>query len=174
MTQPSSPAPRKGQGSLEKPRRGRIKVDLWCEVTGSKSHASAHIRNLTLGGCRLLSPCTFPKGEVVDVTITLAAQEAELKVKAEIRWLGLNPDEGPFVLGCRFVHSEDTADRIERLLRNLVKKTPQASVKPARVRKPGSLDLVFASEGLDRLLRPGLSAPLPGSPAAPRGGSARS
>lgn len=174
MTQPSSPAPRKARASLEKPRRGRVKVDLWCEVTGSKSHASAHIRNLTLGGCRLLSPCAFPKGEIVEVTITLAAHEPELKMQAEIRWLGLNPDEGPFVVGCRFVHSEDTADRIERLLRKVMKKTPQAPVKSGGVRKPGSLDLVFASDGLDRLLRPGLSAPPPGSPAAPRGGSAHS
>ena len=174
MTQPSSPAPRKGRGSLEKPRRGRVKVDLWCEVTGSKSHASAHVRNLTLGGCQLLSPCAFPKGVLIEVTMTLTAHEPELKVQAEIRWLRLNPDEGPFVLGCRFVHDEDTTDRIERLLRSVMKKTPQTSVKAAGARKPGSLDLVFASEGLDRLLRPGLSAPLPGSPAAPRGGSARS
>jgi len=175
MTQPSAPTPRKGRGaSLEKPRRGRIKVDLWCEITGSKSHASAHVRNLTLGGCRLLSPCAFPKGETIEVSISLAAHEPDLKVRAEIRWLGLNPEEGPFVLGCRFVHTEDTADRIERVLRNVMKKTPQASIKAVAPRKPGSVDLVFASEGLDRLLRPGLSAPLPGSPGAPRGGSARS
>ncbi|HEV3028913.1 MAG TPA: PilZ domain-containing protein [Planctomycetota bacterium] len=159
---------------MEKPRRGRVKVDLWCEVTGSKSHASAHVRNLTLGGCRLLSPCAFPKGEVIDIMMTLAAHEPELKLKAEIRWLGLNPDEGPFVLGCRFVHTEDSADRIERLLRNVMKKSPQTPVHAVAHRKPGSLGLVFATEELDRLLRPGLSALPPGSPAAPLGGSARS
>ncbi|HVR86646.1 MAG TPA: PilZ domain-containing protein [Planctomycetota bacterium] len=174
MIEPSSPAPRKGRGSLEKPRRARVKVDLWCEVTGSRSHANAHIRNLTLGGCRLLSPCAFPKGEVIDVFISLASHEPELKMKAEIRWLGLNPDEGPFVLGCRFVHHEDSADRIERLLRDVMKKSPQTSVPAVAHRKPGSLGLVFATEELDRLLRPGLSAPLPGSPAAPLGRSARS
>lgn len=173
MTKSSTPVPRPGRGSLEKPRRGRVKVDFWCDVTGSKNQATAHIRNLTLGGCQLLSPCAFPKGELVDLAVTLAAQEPELKVQAEIRWLGLNPEEGPFVLGCRFVHTEDSADRIERLLRDVMKKTPQRSIKAA-ARKPGSLDLVFASEELDRLLRPGLSAPLPGSPAEPRGNSARS
>jgi hypothetical protein len=174
MTKSSTPAPRPGRSTLEKPRRARVKVDFWCDVSGSKNHATAHIRNLTLGGCQLLSPCAFPKGEVVGLAITLAAHEAELKVQAEIRWLALNPEEGPFVLGCRFVHTEDSADRIERLLRDVMKKTPQKSVQSAATRKPGSLDLVFASEELDRLLRPGLSAPLPGSPAAPRGNSARS
>jgi len=175
MTQPSAPTPRKSRGSrLEKPRRGRIKVDFWCDVTGSKSHASAHVRNLTLGGCRLLSPCAFPKGETIELSITLSSQEPDLKVQAEIRWLGLNPDEGPFVLGCRFIPNEDATDRIERVLRNVMKKSPQSSIKAVATRKPGSVDLVFASEGLDRLLRPGLSAPLPGSPGAPRGGSARS
>ena len=174
MTKASSPAPRPGRNTLEKARRARVKVDLWCEVEGSRSQASAHIRNLTLGGCKLLSPCTFPKGEVVDLTLSLAAHEPYLKIQAEIRWLGLNPEDGPFVLGCRFVHSEETADRIERLLRDVMKKTPQKSIKASALRKPGSLDLVFASEGLDRLLRPGLSALLPGSPAGPRGGSARS
>src|SRR5579862_7826507 len=174
MTQSSSPTPRNTRGSLEKPRRGRVQVDLWCEVTGSKSHASAHLRNLTLGGCQLLSPCTFPRGEIIDVTVALAAHEPELKLKAEIRWLGLNPDDGPFVLGCRFVHTEDTADRIEGLLRKVMRKSPASPVKALAPRKPGSLGLVFVSEELDRLLRPGLSAPLPGSPAGPRGGSARS
>jgi hypothetical protein len=173
MTKPSSPPPRKGRGSLEKPRRGRVKVDLWCEATGSKSHASAHVRNLTLGGCQLFSPCAFPKGELIDLSISLSAHEPELRLQAEIRWLGLNPDEGPFVLGCRFVHREDSADRIERLLRNVMKQSPQQSVLALSPRKPGGLNLVFSSEGLDRLLRPGLSAPLPGSPAGLRGGSAR-
>lgn len=174
MTQSSSPMPRPGRGSLEKPRRARVKVDFWCEVSGERNHATAHIRNLTLGGCRVISPCTFPKGEVVELSISLATHEPDLKVKAEIRWLALDPEEGPFVLGCRFVHTEDSADRIERLLRGVMKKSTPAAPQAATPRKPGSLGLVFASEGLDRLLRPGLSAPPPGSPGAPRGGSARS
>jgi len=172
MTQSSTPAPRPGRGSLEKPRRARIKVDLWSEVRGAKNQATAHMRNLTIGGCKLASPCTFPNGEIVDVTITTAAHEPDLKVQAEVRWLGLDPEEGPFVLGCRFVHTEDSADRIERLLRNVMKKAAAAAVRPAATQTTGGL--VFASEELDRLLRPGLSAPLPGSPEAPRWGSARS
>jgi hypothetical protein len=151
-----------------------VKVDLLCEVGGSKHQATAHVRNLNLGGCRILSPCAFPRGEVVELSISTLANDPDLRVSAEIRWLRLNPEEGPFEVGCRFVHSEESADRIERLLRTLMKKTPQTSAAPSATRKPGSMSLVFASEGLDRLLRPGLSAPLPGSPEAPRGGSARS
>jgi len=170
MTQPPTRAGR------EKPRRARIKTDFWCDVAGARNTAHVHVRNLTLDGCRLLSPCAFPKGEVVDLAMSTSENEPDLKVQAEIRWLGLNPDEGPFVLGCRFVHTETTADRVEKLLRSVLRKMPLTAVKAERgsPRKPGSLDLQFASEELDRLLRPGLSAPLPGSPGAPRGGSARS
>jgi hypothetical protein len=170
----STPPARPGRRSQEKARRARVKVDLWCDLTGSKGQAVGHVRNLNLGGCRVLSPCAFPKGETIELSITLAAHEPDLKVQAEIRWLGLNPDEGPFVLGCRVIPNEDATDRIERVLRSVMKKTPQSPVKAVAARKPGAVDLVFASEGLDRLLRPGLSAPLPGSPAAPRAGSARS
>jgi len=167
-------AVRPARTSQEKARRGRVKVDLWCEVEGSKGMAVGHVRNLTLGGCRVLSPSAFPKGEIVSVVLQTAPHDPELRLSAEIRWLGLNPEEGPFELGCRFVHKEESADRIEKLLRAVMKKMPQTSVKAAPLRKPGSLDLVFASEGIDRLLRPGLSAPLPGSPAAPRADSSRS
>ncbi|HLY09910.1 MAG TPA: PilZ domain-containing protein [Planctomycetota bacterium] len=175
MTKPSSQQrSRPGRGNLEKPRRARVKVDLWCEVGGSQNQATAHVRNLTVGGCRLLCPCAFPKGEIVAITLPSAPQEPEFRLEAEIRWLALNPDEGPFELGCRFRHSEASAGRVETLLRTLMKKMAPGPVPSVSPRKPGTLELVFASEGLDRLLRPGLSAPLPGSPEAPRGGSARS
>jgi len=173
-TSSASPA-RPGRRSQEKARRARVKVDLWCDLTGSKGQAVGHVRNLNLGGCRVLSPCAFPKGEVVRLVLQTTPSEPDLQLDAEIRWLGLNPEEGPFELGCRFVPQEEAIDRIERLLRAVIKKTPQApaaNAAPAMAAERGNL--VFASEGLDRLLRPGLSAPLPGSPAAPRAGSARS
>jgi hypothetical protein len=169
VDQSSAPA-RPGRRSQEKPRRARVKVDLWCDLTGSKGQAVGHVRNLNLGGCRVLSPCAFPKGEVVRLVLQTTPSEPDLQLDAEIRWLGLNPEEGPFELGCRFVPQEDAIDRIERLLRAVIRKTPQAPVGKTAERGI----LVFASEGLDRLLRPGLSAPLPGSPAAPRADSSRS
>jgi len=169
-----SPAVRPARTMQEKARRARVQVDLWCELEGPKGKALGHVRNLTLGGCRVLSPSAFRKGETVAILLQTSPHEPELRLPAEIRWLGLNPEEGPFELGCRFVHHEESADRIERLLRAVVKRPPQASVRPAATRKPGSLDLVFPSDGLDRLLRPGLSSPLPGSPAAPRADSSRS
>jgi hypothetical protein len=174
VDQSISPA-RPGRRSQEKARRARVKVDLWCDLSGSKGQAVGHVRNLNLGGCRVLSPCAFPKGEVVRLVLQTTPSEPDLHLDAEIRWLGLNPDEGPFELGCRFVPQEEAIDRIERLLRAVIKKTPQAPVgnaAPAMAAERGTL--VFASEGLDRLLRPGLSAPLPGSPAAPRAGFSRS
>jgi hypothetical protein len=174
VDQSTSPA-RPGRRSQEKARRARVKVDLWCDLSGSKGQAVGHVRNLNLGGCRVLSPCAFPKGEVVRLVLQTTPSEPDLQLDAEIRWLGLNPDEGPFELGCRFVPQEEAIDRIERLLRSVIRKTPQApmgTAAPAMAADRGTL--VFASEGLDRLLRPGLSAPLPGSPAAPRAGFSRS
>ncbi|HZE96695.1 MAG TPA: PilZ domain-containing protein [Planctomycetota bacterium] len=166
---------RPGRATLEKPRRARVKVDLTCEITGSKNHATAHVANLTIGGCRLLSPCAFPKGETVRLALSTSDHEPELKIPAEIRWLALNPEEGPFEVGCRFVHSEDTADRVEKLLRNVIKRKPHVALAAeSDTRSRGKAKLVFATEGLDQLLRPGLSAPLRESPGAPRAGSGRS
>lgn len=147
----------------EKARRARFKTDFECDLSGRKNHATAHVRNLTIGGCRVLSPCAFPKGETVTLTLPSATHEPDFKVPAEVRWLALNPDEGPFEVGLRFIHTEETADRVERFLRTLMKVGTGSPVRAKKggseIRRPGQLDLVFASEGLDRLLRPGLSAP---------------
>jgi hypothetical protein len=162
----------------DKPRRARFKTDFECDIAGGKTHATGHVRNLTIGGCRVLSPCAFPRGVTVSLVLPTAPHEPEFRIPAEIRWLGLNPDEGPFELGLRFVHTEDTTDRVERYLRTLMKQGTMPVVRSKRgageSRRPGQLELVFASEGLDRILRPGLSAPLRGSPGAPRAGSGRS
>jgi len=121
MTQPPA------RSGREKPRRGRVKTDFWCDVSGSKNTAHVHVRNLTLDGCRLLSPCAFPKGDVVDLAIPVSEHEPDLKLQAQIRWLGLNPDEGPFVLGCRFIHSQESADRSKKLRRSGLKKAPKTA-----------------------------------------------
>ena len=175
------------RGRPQKPRKARIKVDLWCEILGNWDRAVGHIRNLTLGGCRILSPAAFPIRDTVSLVLAGNADGPDLHLKAELRWLALNPVEGPFELGCQFVHSGDSALRLERLLKGEIRKSqPPRQIErraPVYAKFAGGLDAVrtpvsptegelrkvYAAEGLDRLLcgepgrtvRPDPSAPLP-------------
>src|SRR6185503_11633840 len=149
-------------------RKARVKVDLWCEILGTKDRAVGHIRNLNVGGCRILSPSAFPVRQTVNLILAGSADGPDLHLKAELRWLGMNPTEGPFELGCRFVHSGDTERQVEGMLKGVLKSSPKkGDVRPApsyakfggpleAVRNPGAptsgdLRKVFAEEGLERL-----------------------
>jgi PilZ domain-containing protein len=174
------------QGRQLQARKARVKVDLWCEILGTKDRAVGHIRNLNVGGCRILSPAAFPVRQTVSIVLAGPATGPDLHLQAELRWLAMNPMEGPFELGCRFVHSGETARQVERMLQGVLKANPRTddNRRPPSyakfaggleaVRTPGAptagdLRRVFAAEGLDRLVRgepgrtvkPGPSAPLP-------------
>jgi hypothetical protein len=165
------------EGRPQKARKARVKVDLWCEIHGDKDRAVGHIRNLTIGGCRILSPSAFPIRETLSLVLAGPAAEPDLHLKAQLRWLALNPEEGPFELGCQFIHEGDSDRQIERMLKGVMKRngSPDGRRTPTyekfgggleAVRTPGSptareLRRVFAEEGLDRLTRPGPSAPRP-------------
>lgn len=165
------------QGRQHQARKARIKVDLWCEILGEKDRAVGHIRNLNVGGCRILSPAAFPVRQTVSLVLAGSADGPDLRLKAELRWLGMNPVEGPFELGCRFIHAGDSQRRVEGMLKGVLKaggasenrRTPSYSKFTGgleAVRTPGApttgdLRKAFAAEGLDRLLKPDPSAPLP-------------
>ena len=168
------------KGRPQKPRKTRVKVDLWCEILGVKDRAVGHIRNLTVGGCKVLSPSAFPIRDTISLVLAGDADGPDLRLKAQLRWLAINPVEGPFEFGCQFVHSDDTIQQVEQLLKAEIKKThPMAKkVEPRSpvftkfgggldaVRNPGAptageLRKVYAAEGLDRLLKPDPSSPLP-------------
>jgi hypothetical protein len=176
------------KGRPHKPRKTRVKVDLWCEILGAKDRAVGHIRNLTVGGCKVLSPSAFPVRDTISLVLPCDADGPDLHLKAQLRWLAINPDEGPFEIGFQFVHSGDTVDQVERLLKAELKKSPPAArkVEPRApvftkfaggldaVRNPGApttgdLRKVYATEGLDRLIcgepgraiKPDPSSPLP-------------
>jgi len=167
------------RGRQHQARKARVKVDLWCEILGNKDRAVGHIRNLNVGGCRILSPSAFPVKQTFSLILPRTVDGPDLHIKAELRWLGMNPSEGPFELGCRFVHSGGSEVEIEGMLKGVLKSAPKnAEVKSApsyskfgggleAVRNPGApttgdLRKVFAEEGLDRILKPDPSAPLPG------------
>lgn len=149
-------------------RKARVKVDLWCEILGARDRAVGHIRNLNVGGCRILSPSAFPVRQTVSLILAGSADGPDLHLQAELRWLGMNPMEGPFELGCRFVHSGDSERRVEGMLKGVLKASskPEVRTSPSyarfgggleAVRAPGAptsgdLRKVFATEGLDRLL----------------------
>src|SRR5262245_2203024 len=70
-------------------RKARIKVDLWCEILGPKDRAVGHIRNLNVGGCRILSAAAFPVRQTVSLILAGPAAGPDLHLKAELRWLGM-------------------------------------------------------------------------------------
>jgi len=167
------------RGRQQLARKARVKVDLWCEILGTRDRAVGHIRNLNVGGCRILSPSAFPVKQTFSLILPRSADGPDLHLKAELRWLAMNPSEGPFELGCRFVHSGESAREIEGMLKGVLKSAPRtADVRSApsyskfgggleTVRTPGAptsgdLRRVFAEEGLDRLTRRGPSSPLRG------------
>jgi len=149
-------------------RKARVKVDLWCEILGVKERAVGHIRNLNVGGCRILSPSAFPVRDTVSLVLAGPASGPDLTIKAQLRWLGLNPSEGPFELGVQFVHSGESAQQIERVLRLEMRRAPAVEDRRTKVavftkdvetiRKPGAPNEVdvrraVAAEGLDRITR---------------------
>lgn len=171
---PRNPASYRGRS--EKGRRARIKVDLWCEILGTREKAVGHIRNLNLGGCKVLSPSAFPVKETVSLVLAGPASQPDLHLKAELRWLALNPLEGPFELGMQFVHSDDSASRLEGMLKGEIKRAPPppavAAAPAASFSKFGStvgapgqpagdLRKALAEVGLERLINPDPSAPRP-------------
>jgi hypothetical protein len=157
------------RGRAQQARKARIKVDLWCEILGRKDRAVGHIRNLNLGGCRILSPSAFPIREEVSVVLAGPSNGPDLHLKAKLRWLGLNPHEGPFELGVQFVHSGDSARQVEGMLKGVMAKSRVEVERRAptyakfaggleATRVPGAptagdLRKVYAAEGLDRLTR---------------------
>src|SRR5262245_56348518 len=121
------------RGRAHKARKARIKVDLWCEILGNRDRAVGHIRNLNVGGCRILSPAAFPLKDTVSLILAGPSAGPDLTIKAQLRWLGLNPSEGPFELGMQFVHSGETVQQIERMLRQEMKRGPLAEDRRSKV-----------------------------------------
>jgi len=175
MSEPQR-SPASYRGRSEKGRRARIKVDLWCEILGSREKAVGHIRNLNLGGCKVLSPSAFPIKETVSVVLAGSSSDPDLHLTAQLRWLALNPHEGPFELGMQFVHSDDSAKRLEGVLKSEIKRAPIGKPVPAApaasfskfggtLQAPGApagdLRKALAEVGLERLINPGPSAPRP-------------
>lgn len=176
MTQPNQRNPKQA-GHPHKARKARLKVDLWCELLGGRERAVGHIRNMSVAGCRVLSPSAFPIRQTISLVLAGPAAEPDLLLKAQIRWIALNPEEGPFELGFQFVHSGGSESRVEQILKGVIRRISTmgelrrptfsrftGGLEAARI--PGTLtaaDLrrIFAAEGLDRLIRPGPSSPLP-------------
>src|SRR5205814_331547 len=132
------------KGRPQQARKARFKVDLWCELLGPDERAVGHVRNLTVGGCRILSPSAFPVRDTISLILAGPTTEPDLHLQAQLRWLALNPVEGPFELGFRFVHSGDSAEQVERMLKGVMKRTPAATDRgtPSYVRFAGGLETV--------------------------------
>lgn len=173
----STPPDRAYRGRPQKARKARITVDLWCEILGDRDRAIGHIRNMNVGGCRLLSPSAFPLRETLSLILPGARSASELRLRAQPRWLALNPSEGPFELGIQFIHEGDSERQIEGMIKDAVKRKAPAEgpQTPSYGKFSGALEAArrggspsaqelradHAARTLDRLTSRNPSAPLP-------------
>lgn len=153
----------------EKPRRRRLEVDIVCDLSFGEIRATGQVHNLCLDGCLIHSPCAFPLRETVELLLDFAGGTEPLALRGQVRWMALGRSEGSVSLGIRFVHTEDTTRKLEKFLMQMIRRPQPAAQRAPRATysEPGGLKLMFASEEIGRLLSPGPSAPLPGSPAGP-------
>jgi hypothetical protein len=161
------------KGRLKKARKARLPVDLWCEILGEGERAVGQIRNLAIGGGRVVSPSAFPVKGSITVILSGSRGAPDLDLKAHVRWLALNPVEGLFELGVQFAHSGDSANRVEQILKGVLKRMPSGVLRtgPSFAKfaggmetrgapgQPSSMDLrkASAAEGLARLTQPAAS-----------------
>lgn len=151
MDQPAPVAPQY-KGRSQKARKARLSVDLWCEIVGNDERAVAHLLNLTVGGFRVVGPSAFPVGREVTLILPASAAEPGLELQAKVRWLHLNPSDGLFELGCQILHPEESATRIERILKDAI--TQSVAENPRIV----SSFTKFTTE-TEPLCAPGMSSP---------------
>jgi|ERR1043166_1849268 hypothetical protein len=97
-------------------REARRKVDIPCEVAGLGGGAEGRLRDLSFEGCRLLSPHFAFGGERLMISLNFPGSPPEMHVVAEARWSDVAPIRDCYLLGCRFVHSDQTREAVRNLV----------------------------------------------------------
>ena len=93
------------------------------------------IRDLNLGGCRILSPSAFPVRQTDRRSSSAGSADGpDLHLKAELRWLGTEPRGRPVrARDAEFVHAGDSAQQIEGMLKGVLKATPNGGRRSAPI-----------------------------------------
>lgn len=112
-------------------REERQKVDISCELAGLGGAAEGQIRDLSVGGCRLLTPHFGFGGERLMISLSLPSPRAEMHLVAETRWSDLSPTPSLYVLGCQFVHTDQSRKHVKDLLASM-----EGSRRPDVARQP--------------------------------------
>src|SRR5437762_9562257 len=113
-------------------REERRKVDIPCALAGLGGGAEGRVRDLSLGGCRLLSPHFAFGGERLMISLAFPSALPELHVVAETRWSDVAAARDLYLLGCQFVHSDQSRETIQELLRAI-----ESNRAPELGRRPG-------------------------------------
>jgi hypothetical protein len=97
-------------------RERRQIVDIPCELVSVGRVSAGRVRDLSTGGCRLLSPHLGSDQERLMISISAPGLLPEIQVVAETRWSDLTSNRDLYFLGCRFLHAEQTPGLIRQLL----------------------------------------------------------
>ena len=112
-------------------RERRQRVDIPCELASVGRVDMGRVRDLSTGGCRLLSPHLGSDEDRLMISISVPGLLPEVQVMAETRWSDLTPNRNLYFLGCRFLHAEQSQALIRKLLEAIeTKRLPDLERKP--------------------------------------------
>ena len=104
---------------VQREREPRQSVDFPCEVAAVGAVALGQVRNLSLGGCCVLSPHLASERERMMISLEVPGLASEYHFVAEARWSELGPTPDLFWVGCRFSHTERSRSLVQELLREI-------------------------------------------------------
>jgi hypothetical protein len=102
-----------------KEREPRQVVDFPCEVAGVETPALGQVRNLSVGGCCLLSSHVASGKDRLMISLDVPGLASECHFVAEARWTQPGPTPDLYWVGCRFAHTERSRNLVRELLREI-------------------------------------------------------
>ncbi len=104
---------------VQREREPRRDVDFPCEVAAVGAVALGQIRNLSVGGCCVLSPHLATDRERMMISLEVPGLSSEVHFVAEVRWSELGPTPHLYWVGCRFSHTELSRSLVQELLQEI-------------------------------------------------------
>jgi hypothetical protein len=97
----------------------RLTVDVPCEVAGYKGRRPAKTRDLSPGGCCVLTRDSYAPDDTVECTLRGPFSGRRLDLPAQVRWVRVGASPTPFMLGCQFVLTPRARKELNALLREV-------------------------------------------------------